>query len=314
VVAAAATERGTSAPPSPLMRNVKDILAGTCGGIAVTLVGHPFDTVKVLLQTQPQSNPVYTGVVDCATKTIKSDGLLGLYRGVASPLAGQMAFRATLFLSYGACKDLVGANPKEPFSYAKAGALAWATASLAEGPIDFYKSQMQKELVASKINPNHVPEHRSIVSVVKKSVELNGIRGPFQGFSATVMRNIPAAMLYFGTFENLKIYFMNKSGKAPSGAETFASAGTAGFMYWVVFYPTDVVKVSAIPVATYNHLLHLYAGGVVNSRLISSKNQIWCLIIEPCPKHFSRTTPLEDQGHLLHDFALLSKQEEFEFP
>lgn len=58
----------------------------------------------------------------------------------------------------------------------QAGALAWATASLAEGPIDFYKSQMQKELVASKINPNHVPEHRSIVSVVKKSVELNGIR------------------------------------------------------------------------------------------------------------------------------------------
>jgi len=26
-----------------------DILAGTVGGIAVTLVGHPFDTVKVLL-------------------------------------------------------------------------------------------------------------------------------------------------------------------------------------------------------------------------------------------------------------------------
>lgn len=35
------------------------------------------------------------------------------------------------------------------------------------------------------------------------------------------MRNIPAAMLYFGTFENLKIYFMNKSGKAPSGAEVY---------------------------------------------------------------------------------------------
>jgi hypothetical protein len=29
------------------------------GGIAVTLVGHPFDTVKVRLQTQPSVNPVY---------------------------------------------------------------------------------------------------------------------------------------------------------------------------------------------------------------------------------------------------------------
>ena len=31
---------------SPLRRAVKDILAGTAGGIGLTLVGHPFDTLK----------------------------------------------------------------------------------------------------------------------------------------------------------------------------------------------------------------------------------------------------------------------------
>lgn len=30
------------------------------GGIAVTLVGHPFDTVKVRLQTQPIDKPIYS--------------------------------------------------------------------------------------------------------------------------------------------------------------------------------------------------------------------------------------------------------------
>jgi hypothetical protein len=29
------------------------------GGIAVTAVGHPFDTIKVRLQTQPMANPIY---------------------------------------------------------------------------------------------------------------------------------------------------------------------------------------------------------------------------------------------------------------
>ena len=29
------------------------------GGIAVTLVGHPFDTTKVRLQTQSSTNPIY---------------------------------------------------------------------------------------------------------------------------------------------------------------------------------------------------------------------------------------------------------------
>jgi hypothetical protein len=30
-----------------LVKSAKDVFAGTCGGITVTLLGHPFDTVKV---------------------------------------------------------------------------------------------------------------------------------------------------------------------------------------------------------------------------------------------------------------------------
>ena len=43
----------------------KDIIAGTTAGVAVVAVGHPFDTLKVLLQAQPRKNPpLYTGVID----------------------------------------------------------------------------------------------------------------------------------------------------------------------------------------------------------------------------------------------------------
>ena len=51
-----------------------DIFAGTIAGINVTLVGHPFDTLKVRLQTQPQINPIYNGLIDCFKKTIKWGG------------------------------------------------------------------------------------------------------------------------------------------------------------------------------------------------------------------------------------------------
>ena len=66
----------------------------------------PFDTVKVRLQTQPTVNPVYSGVMDCVSKTAKWEGLRGMsdraryctmitltpgfYKGVSSPLAGQV--------------------------------------------------------------------------------------------------------------------------------------------------------------------------------------------------------------------------------
>jgi hypothetical protein len=108
-----------------LLKVAKDVFAGTCGaracfnlfepsscsepeanlfagGISVTLVGHPFDTIKVRLQSQSQANPLYckliaifskplalltdqcllcvAGVVDCARKTVQWEGLGGLYK------------------------------------------------------------------------------------------------------------------------------------------------------------------------------------------------------------------------------------------
>ena len=44
------------------------LVTGTCGGIVVTLIGHPFDTLKVRLQAQSIANPVYNGLVDCFKK------------------------------------------------------------------------------------------------------------------------------------------------------------------------------------------------------------------------------------------------------
>eukprot|EP00884_Botryococcus_braunii_P004247 jgi/Botrbrau1/13823/Bobra.0056s0065.1 len=101
---------GPPAASSGWVKALKDIFAGTCGGISVTLVGHPFDTVKVRLQTQPSTNPIYSGVVDCVRKTIQWEGLPGLYKGVTSPLAGQMFFRATLFGAFGASKRYFGTD------------------------------------------------------------------------------------------------------------------------------------------------------------------------------------------------------------
>ena len=70
------------AQQSFLERTIKNSLAGTTAGVAVTLVGHPFDTLKVRLQTQPIQNPVYSGLTDCFVKTLKWEGFGGLYKGV----------------------------------------------------------------------------------------------------------------------------------------------------------------------------------------------------------------------------------------
>lgn len=61
----------------------KNIVAGGFGGVCLVSAGHPFDTIKVRLQTQaytPDGKPtLYSGMFDCAKKDLqerKHKGLL----------------------------------------------------------------------------------------------------------------------------------------------------------------------------------------------------------------------------------------------
>ena len=58
----------------------KDYLAGVAGGVAVVLIGHPFDTIKTRLQTSPGG--VYNGTIDCVRKTFQQEGSKGFYSGI----------------------------------------------------------------------------------------------------------------------------------------------------------------------------------------------------------------------------------------
>ena len=65
-----------------LHRAFKNTISGTAGGVAICLVGHPFDTLKIRLQTQSVHKPVYSGLSDCFVKTLRWEGIGGLYKGV----------------------------------------------------------------------------------------------------------------------------------------------------------------------------------------------------------------------------------------
>lgn len=68
------------------MRVVKDVFAGTCGGIAQVLSGQPFDTTKVRLQSAPEGT--YSGTLDVVNKLLKNEGFAGFYKGTLTPLVG----------------------------------------------------------------------------------------------------------------------------------------------------------------------------------------------------------------------------------
>jgi solute carrier family 25 carnitine/acylcarnitine transporter 20/29 len=69
------------------LQGLRSLAAGGFGGVCAVIVGHPFDLVKVRLQTAERG--VYSSALDVVRKSIARDGLRrGLYAGVSAPLVG----------------------------------------------------------------------------------------------------------------------------------------------------------------------------------------------------------------------------------
>ena len=55
------------------LSGLRSLAAGGVGGVCAVLVGHPFDLVKVRLQTSERG--VYTGAIDVVRKAVAREGL-----------------------------------------------------------------------------------------------------------------------------------------------------------------------------------------------------------------------------------------------
>jgi solute carrier family 25 carnitine/acylcarnitine transporter 20/29 len=216
---------------------IKDIVAGSIGGVAQVLSGHPLDTVKVRLQTQ---SDIYKGTIDCLSKTVREEGFKGLYKGVQSPLVGLAVMNSVMFLAYGQSKSAVQSDPVVPLTisqYWLAGAITGFTISFVEGPIDLFKSQIQVQRAGES-------KYNGVLDCARQIVGKHGIRGMYQGLGATFLRDIPSNASYFGFYE-LSRKLMVKPGQTVTDLpawKVMSAGGIGGFMYWALTYPTDVVK------------------------------------------------------------------------
>jgi len=76
-----------AAAANSLGSQLRSFAAGGFGGICAVVVGHPFDLVKVRMQTAEKG--VYSSAIDVVKKSVARDGLRrGLYAGVSAPLVG----------------------------------------------------------------------------------------------------------------------------------------------------------------------------------------------------------------------------------
>ncbi|CAD5121624.1 DgyrCDS10118 [Dimorphilus gyrociliatus] len=212
-----------------------DFFAGCIGGITGVIVGHPFDTVKVRLQTQ---NPIiYKGTFDCFAQIIKKESFIGLYKGIAPPLCGLTAINAIVFGVQGNVQRRLP-KPNSLTAHYLAGAVAGFSQCVICSPMELVKTrlQVQGQGQSRKIKQTlYKNSYDCLVKIFKKE----GIKGVYRGFWLTTLRETPSFGVYFASYEK----FCRIGNPSEVGTmQLLLSGGTAGMCSWIVTYPFDVIK------------------------------------------------------------------------
>ena len=225
-------------------------------------VGHPFDTIKVRLQTTGKDQ--FKGPLNCLLQTLRKEGFSALYKGATPPLVGWMFMDSVMLGSLTfyrhLLKDNVFNNPtfravtrasSSPSSstashdvetilpavgHGIAGTMAGCTVSFLAAPVEHVKARLQIQYAADKSQRLY----KGPLDCSKRIYQAHGIRGIYRGLGATIFFR-SFFFFWWGSYDILTRY-LSASTTLSTPAVNFWAGGLSAQVYWLTAYPADVVK------------------------------------------------------------------------
>ncbi|KAI9789427.1 MAG: hypothetical protein M1833_002421 [Piccolia ochrophora] len=246
-------------PISNGSKTYKGFVAGVFSGIAKLSVGHPFDTIKVRLQTSQNSQ--FRGPLECVLQTVRNEGLRGLYKGATPPLVGWMFMDSLMLGSLNFYRRMLRENvflPKaSPYmstiydstksakprthvlptiGHAIAGVMAGWTVSFIAAPVEHVKARLQVQYAADKAKR----VYSGPIDCTKKILNRHGIRGLYHGLSATMLFRT-FFFFWWGSYDIFTRALTNNT-TLSTPAINFWAGGLSAQVFWMTSYPSDVIK------------------------------------------------------------------------
>ncbi|KAL4940423.1 hypothetical protein BDV06DRAFT_196611 [Aspergillus oleicola] len=234
---------------------IRSFAAGGAGGVCAVVVGHPFDLVKVRMQTAAPG--LYSGAIDVVKKTIAREGLArGLYAGVSAPLVGVTPMFAVSFWGYDLGKTLVSSlsevqvkNNTPQYTIGQISAAGFFSAipmTLITAPFERVKVLLQIQ-GQNPPPPGEKPKYSGGLDVVRQLYKEGGIRSVFRGSAMTLARDGPGSAAYFAAYEYIKRSLTPKDANGNVTGElslpaVLAAGGAAGIAMWIPVFPVDTIK------------------------------------------------------------------------
>jgi len=146
----------------------------------------------------------FNGLIDVYRKTLKSDGIAGLYRGFNISCVGIIIYRGLYFGLYDSIKPVVAATFGDSFFVSFL--LGWAItigAGLASYPIDTVRRRMM-------MTSGEAVKYKSSAHAFLQIVKNEGWTSLFKGAGANILRAVAGAGVLAG-YDKLQVLFLGKA-------------------------------------------------------------------------------------------------------
>ncbi|XP_052067675.1 uncharacterized protein LOC127706971 [Mytilus californianus] len=195
---------------------------GVLYGVTNVCVGHPFDTIKTKMQAQAgfeKSNMFQT-----LAKTLRTQGVIGLYRGCIPPLWGSGIYRSSQFAVFEAVytrldsplgrSEIPGTGALQ-LRVVGAGIIASTSRAIIETPLEFAKVRRQTQ-------------------------QTWHLKDVYTGFGVTWVRTIGLMTTYFILVDSGRRHFPDQFKKPLIGP--FLTSGIAATLAWWIVWPLEYMK------------------------------------------------------------------------
>jgi len=194
----------------PYMVNFgKNIASGGCAGAMSLCFVYSLDFARTKLANDTKSagkggSREYNGLVDVYRKTLKSDGIQGLYRGFVISCVGIVVYRGCYFGFYDTLKPILLGDDASLFLSFCLGYGVTVTAGLISYPIDTIRRRMM-------MTSGQAVKYDGAIDCTRQILANEGFMSMMKGAGANILRGVAGAgvLAGFDKFKDVYISYRN---------------------------------------------------------------------------------------------------------
>jgi len=223
------------------------LLSGAAAAVSKTAAA-PIERVKLLVQNQDEMlktgrlDKPYKGVIDCTTRTFRTEGILPFWRGNMANVIRYFPTQALNFAFKDKIKKVFKQSKQDSYgvSFAKnigSGGVAGAMSLCFVYSLDYCRTRLANDAKSGKKGGER--QFNGMADVYKKTIATDGIAGLYRGFVISCVGIVIYRGCYFGMYDTLKPILIGEGG-------SFILSFMLGYVITIgsglLSYPVDTIR------------------------------------------------------------------------